>query len=152
MGDVNIAGQTANEQGKIEILNQMDAGRLRWAIPVESHLKRKYLVGRQPTVPLDQAPLPFWSVFARAAYATTMKSMAETHFAGKCFVKCAADKSTGRRNEKPYPAVVPVAGGAWDRRGGARATSISKLGLSKVEKCKHTKEEEGFKNKDKNGR
>ena len=87
MGDVTIAGQTTNEQGKIELLNQMDAGRLRWAIPVESHLKRKYFVGHQPTVPLDRAPIPFWSVFARAAYATTMKSMAETHLAGKCFVK-----------------------------------------------------------------
>ena len=29
MGDVTIAGQTTNEQGKIELLNQMDAGRLR---------------------------------------------------------------------------------------------------------------------------
>ena len=87
MGDVTIAGQTTNEQGKIELLNQMDAGRLRWAIPVESHLKRKFFVGHQPTVPLDWAPIPFWSVFARAAYATTMKSMAETHLAGKCFVK-----------------------------------------------------------------
>ena len=53
---------------------------------------QQILFGHQPTVPLHLLPIPFWSVFAQLAAATSMNSMAAIHLPPKCFVK---DKSTG---------------------------------------------------------